>query len=201
MSERASLPAFGVSASGAGRIAAAAALFALVASPFGVAAADVYKCVESGRTSYQDQPCGSAATVVRTDSALVDRGRAAAAAESVARLRSDVAQLEQARKARDLAAEIERVEREIQGYRKAEQDELAALRDQQNYANNNQPGAVWERAAVQNRIARDMQAVSDKYALRTQAARERLAQLRKSGGELPKPANGTAAGAASTTAR
>ena len=36
-----------------------------------------------------------------------------------------------------------------------------------------------------------MQAVSDKYALKTQAARERLAQLR-TGGEPPKPASDTA---------
>jgi hypothetical protein len=131
--------------------------------------------------------------VIHADGDPVDARRATAAAESVEKLRANVALLEQARKARERAAQIESVEREIAGYRKAEQDELAALGSQRDYANNNLQGAVWERNAVFDRIARDMQAVSDKYALKTQAARERLAQLR-AGGEPPKPAGDASKG-------
>ncbi len=191
MSERALRLAFGITASGVRRgFASTAVLAAVMVSPLGARAADVHKCVENGRTSYQDAPCGNAGTVIHTDADAVDRPRATAAAESVEKLRANVAQLEQARRARERAAQIESVEREIAGYRKAEQDELAPLREQRNYANNNLQGAAWERNAVFDRIAREMQAVSDRYALKTQAARERLAQLR-AGGEPPKPAGDT----------
>jgi hypothetical protein len=193
VSERALRLAFGITAGGVRRLASAAALTALCVLPPGAHAADVHKCVENGRTSYQDAPCGSAGTVIHADGDPVDARRATAAAESVEKLRANVALLEQARKARERAAQIESVEREIAGYRKAEQDELAALRSQRDYANNNLQGAVWERNAVFDRIARDMQAVSDKYALKTQAARERLAQLR-AGGEPPKPAGDASKG-------
>jgi hypothetical protein len=191
MSERALRLAFGITASGVRRFASTAALAAATVFPLGAHAADVHKCVENGRTSYQDAPCGSAGTVIRTDGDAVDRRRATAAAESVEKLRANVAQLEQARKARERAEQIENVEREIAGYRKAEQDELAALRTQRDYVNNNYAAASWERNAAFDRIARDMQAVSDKYALKTQSARERLAQLR-AGSEAPKPATDTA---------
>jgi hypothetical protein len=191
MSERALWLAFGITASRVRPLATAATLAMLAALPLEAHAADVHKCVENGRTSYQDSPCGSAGTVIHTDGEAVDGRRASAAAESVEKLRANVAQLEQARQARERAAQIESVEREIAGYRKAEQDELAALRTQRDYASNNFAAASWERNAAFDRIARDMQAVSDKYALKTQAARERLAQLR-TGGEPPKPASDTA---------
>ena len=191
MSERALRLAFGITASGVRRFASTATLTAVTVFAPGAHAVDVHKCVENGRTSYQDAPCGSAGTVIHADADTVDRRRASAAAESVEKLRANVAQLEQARRARERAAQIDSVERELAGYRKAEQDELAALQQQRNYANNNLPGAAWERNAVFDRIARDMQAVSDKYALKTQAARERLAQLR-TGGEPAKPAADTA---------
>ena len=190
MSERALRLAFGITASGARPLATAAGVAMLVALPLEALAADVHKCVENGRTSYQDSPCGSAGSVIHTDGDVVDRRRATAAAESVEKLRANVAQLEQARRARERAAQIESVEGEIAGYRKAEQDELAALRTERDYVNNNYAAASWERNAAFDRIARDMQAVSDKYALKTQAARERLAQLR-TGGEPPKPASET----------
>ena len=195
MSERAFRFAFGTTASGVRRFAPSAVLAALAALPLGAIAADVHKCVENGRTTYQDVPCGGAGTVIRTDADAVDSRRAAAAADSVTKLRSSVAQMEQARVVRERAAQIESVEREIDGYRKAEQDELAALRSQRDYVNNNFAGAAWERNAVMDRLARDTQAVSDKYALKLQAARERLAQLR-AGGEPPK-----AAGDATKSAR
>jgi uncharacterized protein DUF4124 len=183
MSERAFRFAFGTTASGVRRFAPAAVLAALAALPICAVAADVHKCVESGRTTYQDAPCGGAGTVIRTDDEAVDSRRAAAAADSVAKLRANVTQMEQARVARERA-----------GYRKAEQAELAALRNQRDYVTNNFAGAAWERNAVIDRLARDMQAVSDKYALKTQAARERLAQLR-AGGEPPKAASDATKGA------
>jgi uncharacterized protein DUF4124 len=194
MSERAFRFAFGTTASGVRRFAPAAVLAALAALPICAVAADVHKCVENGRTTYQDAPCGGAGTVIRTDDEAVDSRRAAAAADSVAKLRANVTQMEQARVARERAGQIDSVEREIDGYRKAEQAELAALRSQRDYVTNNFAGAAWERNAVIDRLARDMQAVSDKYALKTQAARERLAQLR-AGGEPPKAASDATKGA------
>jgi hypothetical protein len=142
------------------------------------AADEVYKCTVNGKTVYQDFPCaGSKGNVLHawpTNPASV-----AANAEALSRLESSVREMEQSRVARDNAAEIEALEREIAGYDQAEQRELAALRQRQDYANYNLQGAPWERTSAMDALTKEMQAVTEKYASQKQAARDRIAALRK----------------------
>jgi hypothetical protein len=180
MSERPPSPAFGPATEtlrGA-RGVVLAALLALAGWSNAPAAADVFKCVENGRTSYQDQPCRGQAGVVRIGEGPTAE-RAAAANEEVARLKASVAALEQARRGREAAAAIEGIEREIDGYDKAEQAELAVLRAKQAYASQNLNGAVWERAGFEQGLEKEMQSVGERYAAKRQAARGRIEQLQK----------------------
>jgi hypothetical protein len=117
--------------------------------------------------------------VINTGNDAAGGRSSTAAADELSRLRARVAELEQARRAREIASEIEDREREIQGYDRAEQDERAALRAKQSYANYNLNGAVWERAWVEQGVAQEIQSVTEKYAARKQAARDRIAELRK----------------------
>jgi hypothetical protein len=151
--------------------------------PFDSAIAEVYRCAEKGRTVYQDYPCTGGGAVVHAWPA--DNRAPAGGADALSRLKANVTEMEQARAARENAAQIEGIEREIQGYEQAEQGELAALRARQDYANYNLHGAVWERAWVMDAIAKEMQAVTEKYAAKKQAARERIAAL--SSGRQPSP--------------
>ncbi|MGE5170295.1 MAG: DUF4124 domain-containing protein [Rudaea sp.] len=156
--------------------ALALAAFAWTATAF--AAEEVYKCTVNGKTVYQDYPCaGGKGNVLH--SWPTNPAAAAANAEALSRLKSSVREMEQARAARDNAAEVAGLEREIAEYEQAEQRELAELRQRQDYANYNLNGAPWERQSAADELARDMQAISDKYAARKQAARDRIAALRK----------------------
>lgn len=178
MPERASHPAFGAAATGLRRAAGLALLGALGCGPGGVAAAaEVYKCIDNGRVVYQDYACRGQGSVVPMERAPAPSP--AAAADEAARLKARLAELEQARKARETAVQIQDIEREIQGYDEAEQSELAALRERQGYANYNLPGAVWERGWVLQGIEKEMQAVTERYAVLRQAARDRIEKLRK----------------------
>jgi hypothetical protein len=150
------------------------------------ATADVYKCTDKdGRTTYQDQPCAAGeGGIMRGENDRVDPRRAAAAAEAVTRLRRNVADLEQGRRSGENAAEIAALQREIESYDRLERDEVAVLQQEQRYADNNAIAAVWDRAAFKQRIAKEMQAITDKYAAKRQAARDRIAQLQR----VPAPA-------------
>ena len=162
------------------RAAGAVALFALACWPGGfAAAADVYKCVENGRIVYQDYACRGAGSIVPMDRGSTEASTPAASTAAAARLKAGIAELDQARKAREVASAIDAVERELRSYQQAEQSELAALRAKQDYANYNLPGAVWEREWVLQGLDKERQAVTDRYAALKQDARERIAQLQK----------------------
>lgn len=185
MPERSTFVAFGNDTSGPRRLAGVAMLAALAAWVVDADAADIYKCVVDGTTTYQDEPCGKSGTVIRTDTPATQASRANAAADSVARLRANVTALEQARRARDAAAEIERLERESDALQKSEQDELEALRQEERYASYNAIAAPWDRTAFDERIAKQRQAINDKYTARRQALRERIEELRRSAEAAP----------------
>jgi len=178
MPERLSHSAFGAAAMHLRRAAGSAVLCALACWPGGfAAAAEVYKCVDNGRIVYQDYACRGPGSVVPME--RTPAPSPSAAADETARLKARLAELEQARKARETTAEIQGIEREIQGYEEAEQGELSALREKQGYANYNLPGAVWERGWVLQGIEKEMQAVTERYAALKQAARDRIEKLRK----------------------
>ena len=160
-----------------GRNAITLLALAAACAPFDAALADVYKCVDNGRTVYQDQPCRSGGAVVPTPPAPA-AGSVDAEKTRLERLRAQVAEQEQARKQRENASQIEALENETRGYDKAEQDELALLRAKQDYANYNANGAIWELEWGRQAIAKEMAAVTEKYAALRQAAREKIAQLR-----------------------
>jgi hypothetical protein len=184
LSERPLRLAFGVSVSDMRHAIGLTALAVLGAWPVHFARADTYKCVDNGRTTYQDQPCRSGGSVLRSSNDTPDPR----AAETVSKLKASVTQLEQARKQREAGVEIDRLEREIQALDQAEQDELAAIRTKRDFANYNLPGAVWERGEVEQARAKEMQSVTEKYAARKQASRDRVALLRKSAGNGEAPA-------------
>ena len=145
------------------------------------AAADVYKCADKDdRITYQDQPCAAGqGGIMRGENDRIDPRRAAATAEALRRLRRNVADLEQARRSGENAAEVASLQREIESYDRLERDEIAVLQQEQRYADNNAVAAVWDRAAFKQGIAKEMQAITDKYAAKRQAARDRIAQLQR----------------------
>jgi hypothetical protein len=152
------------------------------------AVAEIYKCVEDGKTIYQDQPCrgaGSAITltpaVSEVDVTATDRE------ESASRMKAQVNEMAQSRRKRDIAYEIDSLERNLRDYERAENAELASLRDEKNYIDHNYAGAVWEREQVQGVVATKMQSVTKKYATMKQVARDRASQLRKEAAEIGKP--------------
>ena len=152
------------------------------------AVAEIYKCVEDGKTIYQDQPCRGAGSAIaltppvgEVDVSATDRE------ESASRIKAQVNEMAQSRRKRDIAYEIDGLERNLRDYERAENAELVALRDEQNYNNHNYAGALWEREQKQNVVATKMQSVTKKYATMKQVARDRVSQLRKEAAEIGKP--------------
>ena len=152
------------------------------------AVAEIYKCVEDGKTIYQDQPCrgaGSAITltpaVSEVDVTATDRE------ESASRMKAQVNEMAQSRRKRDIAYEIDGLERNLRDYERAENAELVALRDEKNYNDHNYAGALWQREQMQEVVTTKMQAVTKKYATMKQVARDRVSQLRKEAAEIGKP--------------
>lgn len=141
------------------------------------AAADTYKCVEKGSTTYQDYPCAGAGSVFRPST--VENRSPTASDDAQSRLRARVAELEQTRKNQELAPSIDGREREMGSHDEAEQRELDALRARRDYVNRNYAGAPWERNSVLRGIEKEMQSVTGKYAASRLAARSRLTELRK----------------------
>jgi hypothetical protein len=170
------------------RLRAIAAIVAATALPFGMSNAEVFKCVDGGRTVYQDQPCPQSAKAT-TLAPVEPRGEAAPvdAAEVQSRLRTEVDELARQRRKRELAREIGRVEDSVQGYQRAEDAELALLRDKHGFTLHNLAAASWQREAVLKGIDAEMQGVKDKYGSLREVAATRLVQLRKEATSLDKP--------------
>ena len=168
------------------------AMVVLTALPCSNALADIYKCVEDGKPAYQDQPCrGAGSAMALTPPAGRRTQTGSAAQDGLSRLRAQVTAMEQDRKKREISYEIERLERDIGDYERAQDAEVSALRSKQGYANYNQPGALWERGWLSESIASEMRSVTEGYTAKIQAARDRIAQLKKEEAAIGKPsANG-----------
>lgn len=156
---------------------------AVAVFPFSAAMADMYKCTVDGKTVYQDRPCPSTGTAISIKPATgKPSGETTRTAEdNLVKTKAQVAEMELERKKRDIAYEIERLEADIDGYERAQESELSALRRKKGLAKNNLAGATWEQS-----ISAEMQAVTEKYKTKIQVARDRIAQLRQDAAEIGK---------------
>jgi hypothetical protein len=155
---------------------------------FSSAGAEIYKCVEGGKTSYQAQPCrgsGSAITVAPAETKGVST--MTGGEEGLSRLKAQVDEMARERRKREIANEVGRLERDIGDYEQAETAELAALRDKKGYNYHNLSAAAWRREQVLKDIDGEMQSVTEKYRTLKQAARDRVSVLRKEAAEIGKP--------------
>jgi hypothetical protein len=152
--------------------------------------ADVFRCVESGKTVYQDTPCKSQGQPIDVTNARIPEGAAEKANAALDRLRTSAAAQESERRSIDSAAEIGRLERQLDGYTRAEEAELAPLRSTLGYLSFNMAGAAWERAQTEASIRKKMQTVTDQYESKKQPVRERIAQLRAQSAPPPRSVPG-----------
>jgi uncharacterized protein DUF4124 len=153
--------------------------------PFPSAVAEMYKCTEDGKAVFQDTPCrgsGSAITVKPASGNTSD-------SSVFSRTKANVSEMERERRQREIAYEIERLERVIRGYERSQDAELTVLRYKKSYAENNFAGATWERSALEQSISTEMQAVTEKYKTKIQVARDWITQLRRDGSEIGKDVN------------
>jgi len=153
-----------------------------------IAHADVFRCVDAGKTMYQGTPCRTQGQAVDMTHTRVPQGAADKANAELDRLRTSAAAQESEQRSVESAAEIGRLERQLAGYERAEEAELAPLRSTLGYLNFNMAGAVWERAEAQESVRNRMQTVTDQYESKKQPVRERIAQLRaRSAATSPTP--------------
>jgi predicted RNase H-like nuclease (RuvC/YqgF family) len=149
------------------------------------ASAEVFKCIEDGKTVFQDKPCRGAGMAIAIKPAS---GSAQTANDSApyeerpeTRLKEHVRSMELERKRREIEYAIRANESEIQGYQSQMERELTSLQNKKGGAKNNLAGAKWEQS-----ISMEMQTVSAKYRTKIQVSQDRIAQLRKDAGELKK---------------
>ena len=153
-----------------------------------IAHADVFRCVEAGKTIYQGTPCRTQGQTVDMTHARVPEGSADKANAELDRLRTSAAAQESEQRIIESAAEIGRLERQLAGYERAEEAELAPLRSTLGYMSFNMAGALWERADAEESIRKKMQTVTDQYESKKQPVRERIGKLRAQSATLPRPA-------------
>lgn len=143
-----------------------------------LAHAQIYRCTgPDGRVSIQQAPCPSSQKQqemeVRT-STPVQAPPPATATQATGSAEQRIARnMERERRIRDLEREIQAVEANMFNRNAVMSQEMAALRNQKRYANNNLAGATWEQS-----ISTEMQAVAAKYQAMNDADRERVKQLR-----------------------
>jgi hypothetical protein len=157
---------------------------ALAFCSLGTAHGEIYKCVEGGKTVFQDVPCrGSGGTTKVTPAsgpspavspAIPNANESSAKPDTTSRLKDDVRSMENQRQIRGIDNEVRALERSIQDYQYAMAREIAALENKKLYAKNNLAGAMWEQS-----ISSEMQSVSDKYRVSIQVAQDRIGQLRR----------------------
>src|SRR5438309_175722 len=83
---------------------------------------EIYKCVQDGKTLYQDQPCRGAGSAIVVASPEASRTKPAVTGndERLSRLRANVDEMARERRKREIVYELGGLEREIAGYEKAE---------------------------------------------------------------------------------
>jgi uncharacterized protein DUF4124 len=157
----------------------ALAVLVALALPSAAQAADVYRCVENGVTTYQDFPCrtpagGSVVRVVVPDSPPPSANDA----ENMEEMRKRVDAMARERRQRELAAEIDRLEQSVVRMGKEEAVELDALRQQRGYAANNFQTDLYDKGRVDRALTDEMKAIAAKYRERTEPVRRRIIELR-----------------------
>ena len=158
---------------------AALALLITFALPPAAHAADVYRCVENGVTTYQDFPCrtpdgGQSVRVVVPDSPPPS----ANSAENLEETRKRVDAYARERRQREITADIGRLEQSIARTEKEEAAELNALRQKRGYAAHNFQTDLYDKGVVDRALVDEMAEVRAKYRERTEPARRRILELR-----------------------
>jgi Domain of unknown function (DUF4124) len=149
---------------------------------------EIYRCVQDGKTLYQDQPCrGAGSAIVVAAPEASGTGPAGPGSDvQLSRLRANVSEMARERRKRELASEVSGLEREIAGYERAEKIELAALTDKRGFNYHNLNAAIWQREWVLQSIDAEMRSVTEKYGTMKQAARDRIARLQKEVADVAK---------------
>lgn len=142
-----------------------AALLMLV----GQAHAEMYKCTEGGRVTFQGTPCkaGTGVAVTIKPSSLPEPGT-----DPAGQLKSKLEATAAADKRKGVEQEIAYLNGRIQSNLRAMDAEISLLRSKKNYARNNLAGATWEQS-----ISGEMQAVTAKYTAENTANQQKIAQL------------------------
>jgi hypothetical protein len=150
---------------------------------------EVYKCVQDGKTLYQDQPCRGAgsAIVVKSPGTSGASPTATGDQERLTRLKAYVDDMSRERRKREIDFEISGLEREIGSYERAENIELAALTDKKGYTYSDLNAAPWQKESVLKSIDTEMRSVQEKYAAMKQVARDRVSRLKKEVADIDKP--------------
>jgi len=155
----------------------------------GSATAEIYKCMQEGKTLYQDQPCrgaGSAAVVLSPETSAASPP-VTGGEDRLLRLKAYVNEMAKERRKREIAYEISGLEREITRYERAENNELAALTDKKGYNYHNLDAAGWQREWVLKSIDMEMRSVTEKYTAMKQGARDRVSRLQKEVADIDRP--------------
>ncbi len=142
-------------------------------------AADVYRCVDKGVTTYQDTPCKAPGVggVVRIQEPPPPTGNTAGQQE-VKQLRESVDAMSRERRQREISAEIDDLERTVKRLTAEQAAELEPIQARRTMIANNFVGDPYGYADIDRALAKDMAAVSAKYRERTEAVRKRIADLR-----------------------
>ena len=144
----------------------------------------VNKCVEdTGKVVYQSAPCpttskGSEMTLQQAAPAAVV---SPADAEELKRLQQTAGAMERERKLKEINRDIGRAEDLIASYRQSMNNELNALQQKKQRANNNLAGATWEQS-----ISAEMSAVSQKYDALIRNEQTQIERLRTDADQLRK---------------
>ena len=158
----------------------ALALLVSLALPPVVQAADVYRCVEKGITTYQDYPCRTPDGGKSVRVAIPDPPPPSAnSAENLDEMRKRVDALARERRQREISIEIDGLNRTIARLDKEEAGELDVLRQKRSYAASNFQIDLYDKGRVDRALVDEMSEVKAKYRERTEPARRRIAELQK----------------------
>jgi hypothetical protein len=131
-------------------VAALAAVSVAVLVPRAVSAVTVFRCDESGRITYQSEPCKSPGKRIELPTVPVSPSASTKAADDAKRLRAAVAAQAAARRAAEVSAEVANLNAEIEANETKRQSELAVLQARLDHVAVNMAGAPWERTAARN---------------------------------------------------
>jgi len=171
------------------RFLLAAALVALL--PAAARAAEVYRCVDNGAVTYQDAPCrtpGSGTVVKLPQEPAPPPAARGDAAESNEALRKRVDAMARERRQREIATEIDGLDRQLTRIAAEESAELGAVRERRKFIANNLQGDPYGQGQLQRSLEDEMKQISAKYRERSDTVRRRIVALRGESAVLAQPA-------------